>query len=88
MTRLSAATHAGPDDDPGYMSRQIRKFRTDKFDTRNKRSFDSCKSCKRLLPSCLRDLHESKLSFVSRPEFIRSELLNFSAHASGVDVVQ
>ena len=25
--------------DPGYMSRQIRKFRTDKFDTWNKRKF-------------------------------------------------
>ena len=25
--------------DPGYMSRKIRKFRTDKFDTRNKRKF-------------------------------------------------
>ena len=30
---------------PGYMSRTIRKFRTDKFNTRN-RSFDSCSSCK------------------------------------------
>ena len=25
--------------DPGYMSRKIRKFRTDKFDTCNKRKF-------------------------------------------------
>ena len=25
--------------DPGYMSRKIRKFKTDKFDTRNKRKF-------------------------------------------------
>ena len=30
------------------------------------------------------DLHESKLPFVSRIEFIRSKLSNFSAHVSGV----
>ena len=46
-------------------------------------SFDSCKSCKRLVPTRLHDLHESKLSFVSRIEFIRSKLSNFSAHVSG-----
>ena len=33
MGRDSAVT------DPGYMSRQSRKFRTDKFDTRNKWKF-------------------------------------------------
>ena len=68
-----------PVDDPEYISRKIRKFRTDKFDTRNKRSFDSCKSCKRLVSSRLHDLHESQLPFVSRIEFIRSKLSNFSA---------
>ena len=47
-------------------------------------SFDSCNSCKRLVPSRLHELHESKLQFVSRIEFIRSKLSNFSAHVSGV----
>ena len=36
--------------------------------------------------SRLHDLHEPKLPFVSRIEFIRSELSNFSAHVSGVSV--
>ena len=35
-------------------------------------SFDSCNSCKRLVPSRLHKLHESKLPFVSRIEIIRS----------------
>ena len=48
------------------------------------RSFDWCNSCKRLVPSRLQELHESKLLFVYRIEFIRSKLSKFSAHASGV----
>ena len=47
-------------------------------------NFDSCNSCKRLVPSRLHELHESKCPFVSRIEFIRSKLSNFSAHVSGV----
>ena len=47
-------------------------------------NFDSCKSCKRLGTSRLYELHESKFPFVSRIEFIRSKLSNFSAHVSGV----
>ena len=47
------------------------------------RSFDSCNSCKRLVPSRLHELHESKLLFVSRIEFIRSKLSNFPAHVPG-----
>ena len=34
--------------DPKYMSRKIRKFRTDKFDSETNGNFDSCNSCKRL----------------------------------------
>ena len=49
-------------------------------------NFDSCNSCKRLVPSRLHELHESKFPFVSRIEFIRSKLSNFSAHVSGVGV--
>ena len=45
-------------------------------------NFDSCNSCKRLVPSRLHALHESKFPFVSRIEFIRSKLSNFSAHVS------
>ena len=47
-------------------------------------NFDSCNSCKRLGTSRLHELHESKFAFVSRIEFIRSKLSNFSAHVSGV----
>ena len=47
-------------------------------------NFDSCNSCKRLGTSRLHELHESKFPFVSRIEFIRSKLSNFSAHAYGV----
>ena len=40
-------------------------------------NFDSCNSCKRLVPSRLHELHESKFPFVSRIEFIRSKHSNF-----------
>ena len=53
--------------DPGYMSKTILKFQTDKFNAWNKRKF--CFVW--LVPSRLRELHESKLSFVSH---IRSKL--------------
>ena len=49
-------------------------------------NFDSCNSCKRLGTSGLHELHESKFPFVSRIEFIRSKLSNFSAHVYGVTV--
>ena len=49
-------------------------------------NFDSCNSCKRLVPSRLQELHESKFPFVSRIKFIRSILPNFSAHVSQVTV--
>ena len=44
------------------------------------------KTCKRLVPSRLHELHESKFPFVSRIEFIRSTLLNLSAHVYGVPI--
>ena len=47
-------------------------------------NFDSCNSCKRLGTSRLHELDEPKFPFVSRIEFIRSKLKNFSAHVSGV----
>ena len=47
-------------------------------------NFDSCNSCKRLGTSRLHELHESKFPFVSRIEFIRSKLSNFSAHVNVV----
>ena len=49
-------------------------------------NFYSCNSCKRLVPSRLHELHESKFPFVSRIEFIRSKLSNFSAHVNVVSV--
>ena len=48
-------------------------------------NFDSCNSCKRLVPSRLHELHESKFSLVSRIEFIRLQLSNFSVHVSGIN---
>ena len=51
-------------------------------------SFYSYNSWKRLIPSRLHELHESKLTFVSRIEFIRSKLSIFSAHVSGVCVAE
>ena len=47
-------------------------------------NFDSSNSCKRLEASRLQELHESKFPFVSRIEFIRSKLSNFSAHHFGM----
>ena len=49
-------------------------------------SFDSYNSCERLGTSRLHELHESKLLFVSRIEFIRTKLSNFSVYVSGVSV--
>ena len=74
------------DADPGYMSRKIWKFCTEKFDTRNKRKFWLIQLMLTAGTSRLHELHESKLSFVCRSEFIRSKLSNFSAHVSGVAV--
>ena len=48
-------------------------------------NFDSCNSCKRLGTSRLHELHESKFPLVSRIEFIRSKLSNFSVHVYGVN---
>ena len=66
------------------MSRKIRKFRTINWIRETNENFDSCNSCKRLVPSRLHELHESKFPFVSRIEFIRSKLSNFSAHVYGI----
>ena len=49
-------------------------------------NFDSYNSCKRLVPSLLHEMHGSKFPFVTRIEFIRSKLSNFSAHVYGVIV--
>ena len=59
--------------DPGYMSRKIQKFRTDKFDTCNKRGNQP-----------LHELQRSKFPLVTRIEFIRSKLSIFPAHVSVV----
>ena len=81
---VAARADGGVDSEHGHMSRKIRKSRTDKFDTLNKRNFPLVSrvpnSCKRLVPSVLHELHEWKFPFVSRIEFILSLLSNFSAH--------
>ena len=70
--------------DPVYMSRKIRKFRTDKFDSETNGNFDSCNSCKRLVPSRLHELHESKFPFVSLSNLSVRNFRIFSAHVYGV----
>ena len=47
-------------------------------------NFDSYNSCKRLVPSRSHELHESKVPFVTRIEFIRSKFSNLSPHVYGV----
>ena len=70
--------------DPVYMSRKFESFeRIISIRVTNGNS-DSCHSCKRLVPSGLHELHESKFPFVTRIEIIRSKLSNFSAHVYGV----
>ena len=54
--------------DPGYMSRTILKFRTEKFDTCTNGNFYSGNSCKRLVPSNLHELLEQRFPFVTRIE--------------------
>ena len=72
-----------PTVDPGYTSRKFRSLeRVNSISAAN--GFDPCDSCKRLGTSRLHELHESKLLFVGRTEFIRSKLSIFSAHVSVV----
>ena len=73
----------------GYMSRKIRKFRTDKFDTCSG-NFDSCNSCKRLVHSCLHETIPFETFHLIHFKLFHSNLSVrnfrfFSAHISGVD---
>ena len=68
------------DMDPVYMSKKFESFERINSIRETNGNFDSCNSCKRLVPSRLHELHESKFPFVSRIEFIRSKLSIFSAH--------
>ena len=68
------------------MSRKFESFERINSIRETNGNFDSCNSCKRLGTSRLHELHESKFPLVSRIEFIRSKLSNFSAHVSGVIV--
>ena len=70
--------------DPGYMSRKFKSFERINSILEINGSFHSCNSCKRLGTSRLHELHESKIPFVSRIEFIRSKLSNYFPHVSGV----
>ena len=75
-----------PNNGHGNMSRKFESFERINSIPETKGNFDSRNSCKRLEISRLHELHESKFPFVSRIEFIRSKLSNFSAHISGVNV--
>ena len=72
--------------DPVYMSRKFESFERINSIRETNGNFDSRNSCKRLGISRLHELHESKFPFVSRIEFIRSKLSNFSAHVYGATV--
>ena len=63
--------------DPGYMSRKFESFERIISIRITNGNFDSCNSCKRMVPSRLHELLESKFPFVTRIEFIRSKLSNF-----------
>ena len=54
---------------PGYMSKQFESFERINSIRKNG-NFDSCNSCKQLVPSRLYEIHESKFLHVSRIEFI------------------
>ena len=68
-------TSAKANIDPGYMSRQFESFERINSIRVTNGNFDSCNSCKWLGTSRLHDLHQSKFSFVTRIEFIRSIFL-------------
>ena len=68
-----------------YMSRKIESLERINYIRETNGSFDSCNSCKLLVPSRLHELHEWKLSFVSRIEFFRSKLSNFLLMYPGSD---
>ena len=75
MTFYCCAVNANGSD-PVYMSRKIRKFRTDTF----LRETTHVTHVNGRLPARVRTC--VKFPSVSRAEFIRSELSNFSAHVS------
>ena len=64
------------------MSKEIGKFRTDKFDVKQTEGLTRLNSCKRMVSRRLRELHQFILPFVSHIEFIRSRLSICSAHVS------
>ena len=66
-----------------HVSKEKRQIRTDKFDACSKRNFYLGNSWKLLNHSCLHELHESKLPFISLTEFIRCKLSIFFAHIMG-----
>ena len=82
---LSSSAPLASVTDRGYMSRKLRKLRINSMHETNE-NFDSYNSCKWLVLSRIHELHESKMSFVSRIEFIGSKLSKFSAHVSAVAV--
>ena len=73
--------------DPVYIAEKFESFERINSIRETNGNFDSCNSCKRLVPSRLHELHESKFPFVSRIEFIRSKLSSFSAHVYEVTEV-
>ena len=84
---VSAGRRSGcVSNDPVYMSRKFESFKRINSIRVTNENFDSCNSCKRLGISRLHELHKSKFPFVTRIEFIRSRLSNFSAHVYGVIV--
>ena len=73
---------------PDTWAEQIESFERINSIRETNRNFDSCAPCKQLGTSRLHQLHESKFTFVSRIEFIRSKLSNLSAHVSGAPSVR
>ena len=85
LTRVGGAAQSGTSETtPDTWAEKFESFERINSIRATNENFDSCNLCTRLVLSRLHKLHESKFSFVTRIEFIRSKLSNFSARVSGV----
>ena len=76
---------AGGSTDHGYMSRKIESFERINSMRETNESFDSCKSCKRLVPSRLHELQKNVRLFLASNLSVQNFRI-FSARVSGATV--
>ena len=70
--------------DPVYVANNNESLEWINSMSKTNGTFDTSCDCERMVPSRLHELHESKIIFVLRIEFIRSKLSNFPPLVSGV----